>query len=303
MGHSATPARFNPCLRPHHPGGVAQAVAKPLTLDLEVRTMVNLAHIEQTVDSKNGADMAFSVMSFRDRSLKLQALHLDFVEYEGQWVDLRWIGLKGNPVDGGMVIDADSFEQLCCTFLNARAKQRRVEGSTQYINVQIERRTLEGYQQNGLVTCDDCGIMFDKAAINEPENHKGCTRIPDYHLKCEHCGTHIHAINENFYSYGPYHTDGGGTIELDEYLGADVGLEDQAEAIREYQNDCMEISCIPCHRAQYPEPAPVPIACCAECWVDLAQGYTPDIGHSIPAYKIVSEDECEQHQRDKDEQD
>ena len=74
------------------------------------------------------------------------------------------------------------------------------------------------------------------------------TEVPDNYLECDKCGTHIHAIDGKYITHGPYYSDGGGTIDLDEYLDSDVGSDSQAEAIRNYQDDC-EVICIPCHHA------------------------------------------------------
>ena len=75
---------------------------------------------------------------------------------------------------------------------------------------------------------------------------------PDNYLKCDKCGTHVHAIEGKYITHGPYYSDGGGTIDLDEYLDSDIGsLDGQAQAIRNYQDDC-EVICIPCHHLQYP---------------------------------------------------
>ena len=77
---------------------------------------------------------------------------------------------------------------------------------------------------------------------------------PDNYLKCDHCGTHVHAIDDNYQTYGPYHD--GDRIALEDYLTSEVGqLDGQAEAIRNYQDDC-EVVCIPCYRKDNPKWSP-----------------------------------------------
>lgn len=93
--------------------------------------------------------------------------------------------------------------------------------------------------------CQDCSEVAMKYFT-------GMKLVPDHFLKCDKCGTWLHAKNSKYYAYGPYDTDGGGTIDLDEYLDSDVGMEEgHAQAIRNYQGDC-QVICIPCHHAQYP---------------------------------------------------
>ena len=95
--------------------------------------------------------------------------------------------------------------------------------------------------------CQDC--LQSEVAIKLRDEIK---LVPDHFLECDKCGTWLHAQNSNYITHGPYYSDGGGTIDLDEYLDSDVGsLDGQAQAIRNYQDDC-EVICIPCHHSQYP---------------------------------------------------
>ena len=90
-----------------------------------------ITHIEQSVDPDR------SELLFRQRWARLQGLHLDYwlpeavpdiVTESGcaslydtkATVTIQWVGMKGNPLDGGMTIDADSFEELCRRFLKAK---------------------------------------------------------------------------------------------------------------------------------------------------------------------------------------